>query len=197
MQFNLNTCPFILHILLEAISFYLCSRIEWSGAYCFWPVCLSVCLSVCLLSTLTFAITFELKRGGDFIFSMHFPLMKPFQMTPRSMTSWPWLWPWSQNSLLDFVANRGIVFYKHTLISSAPEPKAQVHYCDHALSVVHRPSVRLSIRRELFTFSTSPLKPLNGIQQNLTESKISMPSTKIVFFWPIGKTKWPPWPLIG
>ena len=48
--------------------------------------CLSVCLPICLLSTLTFAITFELKRGGDFIFSMHTPLIKPFQMTPRSMT---------------------------------------------------------------------------------------------------------------
>ena len=47
------------------------------------------------------------------------------------------------------------------------------------------------------TFSTSPLKPLNGIQWNLTRSKISTPSTKFVFFEPIGKTKWPPWPLIG
>ena len=47
------------------------------------------------------------------------------------------------------------------------------------------------------TFSTSPLKPLNGIQQNLTGSKISTSSTKFVFFRPIGKTKWPPWPLIG
>ena len=47
------------------------------------------------------------------------------------------------------------------------------------------------------TFSTSPLKPLNGIQQNLTGSKISTPSTKFVFFGPIIKTKWPPWPLIG
>ena len=47
------------------------------------------------------------------------------------------------------------------------------------------------------TFSTSPLKPLNGIQWNLTGSKISTPSTKFVFFGPIGKTKWPPWPLIG
>ena len=47
------------------------------------------------------------------------------------------------------------------------------------------------------TFSTSPLKPLNGIQQNLTGSKISTPSTKFVFFGPIGKTRWPPWPLIG
>ena len=96
------------------------------------------------------------------------------------------------------------------------------------------------------TFLTSPLKPLNGIQRNLTGSKISMSSTKFVFFqadrknkmaalasdwlrhsrlllwnrWngiqgnltgrkistsstkfvffgPIGKTRWPPWPLIG
>ena len=47
------------------------------------------------------------------------------------------------------------------------------------------------------TFSTSPLKPLNGIQQNLTGSKISTSSIKFVFFGPIGKTRWPPWPLIG
>ena len=47
------------------------------------------------------------------------------------------------------------------------------------------------------TFSTCPLKPLNGIQLNLTGSKISTPSTKFVFFEPIGKTRWPPWPLIG
>ena len=47
------------------------------------------------------------------------------------------------------------------------------------------------------TFSTSPLKPLNGIQRNLTGSKISMSSTKFVFFGPIGKTRWLPWPLIG
>ena len=46
------------------------------------------------------------------------------------------------------------------------------------------------------TFSTSPLKPLNRTQRNLIGSKISMPSTKFVFFGPIGKTRWPPWPLI-
>ena len=47
------------------------------------------------------------------------------------------------------------------------------------------------------TFSTSPLKPLNGIQRNLTGRKISTYSTKFVFFGPIWKTRWPPWPLIG
>ena len=47
------------------------------------------------------------------------------------------------------------------------------------------------------TFSTSFLKPLNGIQRNLIGSKISTSSTKFVFFGPIGKTRWPPWPLIG
>ena len=47
------------------------------------------------------------------------------------------------------------------------------------------------------TLSTSPLKPLNGTQRNLTGSKISMSSTKFVFFGPIGKTRWPPWSLIG
>ena len=47
------------------------------------------------------------------------------------------------------------------------------------------------------TFSTSPLKPLKGIQRNFTGSKISTSSTKFVFFGPIGKTRWPPWPLIG
>ena len=47
------------------------------------------------------------------------------------------------------------------------------------------------------TLLTSPLKLPNGIQRNFTGSKISMSSTKFVFFGPIGKTRWPPWPLIG
>ena len=63
------------------------------------------------------------------------------------------------------------------------------------------------------TFSTSPLKPLNGIQRNLTGSKISTSIPSFVFFglmrknkmdnwnivdcYMIGKTKWPPWPLIA
>ena len=41
------------------------------------------------------------------------------------------------------------------------------------------------------TFLTSPWKALNGIQQNLTGSKIATTSSKLVFFGPIGKTRWP------
>ena len=51
-------------------------------------------------------------------------------------------------------------------LSRAPKSKAQEHYRDHALSVV-RPSLT-------FTFSTSNLKPLKRIRQQLTGSKISM-----------------------
>ena len=45
-------------------------------------------------------------------------------------------------------------------------------------------------------FLTFPLKPLNGIHRNLTGSKISTSSTTFVFFGPIGKSRWPTWPLI-
>ena len=57
-----------------------------------------------------------------------------------------------------------------------------------------RPGLRLWLAK---TLSTSPLKPLNRIQWNLIGSKISTPFTKFVFFGPIGKTEWSPWPLIG
>ena len=121
----------------------------------------------------------------------------------------------------------------------ALRPKAQVHYCDHALSSVRLSVVNFSHFRLLLrnhwtefnetwqeartqrplpslcfsgrskkqngrhglwlaeTFSTSPLKPLNGIQWNLTGSKISTSSSQFVLFGPIEKTRWPPWPLIG
>ena len=39
------------------------------------------------------------------------------------------------------------------------------------------------------TFSTIPLKPLNGIQRNLTGGKISTSSAKCVFFLLIGKNQ--------
>ena len=96
----LNGCPYIFLIFYDSLctnfftSSFLCPRIEWSGAYCFCPACLSVCLFVCL-SVVNFNIRYNFWtiRGRDCIFGMHTPLMIPVQMTPRSMNLWPWLWP--------------------------------------------------------------------------------------------------------
>ena len=85
--------------------------------------------------------------------------------------------------------------------------KANIYFLVHlsrrlkcTIVIIRCPSsVRPSVRRLSLTFhfSTSPLKPLKGIQRNLTGSKISTSATKFVFFRPIGKTRLPPWPLIG
>ena len=106
----------------------------------------------------------------------------------------PSLYPFFLQNCLEHLKSPNI--NNKRTIKSFDFPTFSVH-----LSRSRRPSVRSSSVRRLssltFTFSTPPLKPLNGIQWNLTGSKISMPSTKFVFFGQIGKTRWPPWPLIG
>ena len=226
-----------------------------------------------------------------------------FSLTCFDMLSWNFAYDFvllyyrSSSSVVNFCVSYAPFGTQNTeniqfsALFSAPEPKAQVHYCDHALSVVRPSVVRPSLTLHIFnffsetsernstkldrkqdlnvlyqvcvfradrknkmaalasdwlrhfrlllwnrstefnetrqearsqcplpslcfsgrsekqdgrpglwlaeTFSTSSLKPLNGIQWNLTGSKISMSSTKFVFFGPIGKTRWPPWSLIG
>ena len=51
---------------------------------------LSFCLSVVNFNP---RYSFWTVRGRDFIFGMHTLLMMPFQLTPRTMTLWPWFWP--------------------------------------------------------------------------------------------------------
>ena len=53
------------------------------------------------------------------------------------------------------------------------------------------------VRPELFTFSTSSLKSLNGNWQNLTGSKNLMFSTKFMLFGTIGNPRWSPLPIIS
>ena len=76
---------------------------------------------------------------------------------------------------------------------SAPEPKAHVHYCDHALSVVlYQVCVLRADRKKqddrlglwlAKTFTTS-LKPLNGIQRNRQGAWSQSPLPSLCFsFW--------------
>ena len=74
-------------------------------------------------------------------------------------------------------------------IFSAPEPKAPVHYCDHALSVV-RPSLTFHI----FDFSSETAERNS---QRLDRKQDLNALYQVCIFGPIRKTRWPPWPLIG
>ena len=124
------------------------------------------------------------------------------------------------------------------LLFSAPEPKAQVHYCDHALSVV-RPSLTFHIcdlssetaernltkldrkqdlnflyqvcvfradrKNKMAALASDWLRHFQLLLWNRQtefnetwqEAISERPLPSLCFFVPIGKTRWPPWPLIG
>ena len=67
------------------------------------------------------------------------------------------------------------------------EPKAQVHYCHHALTVIRRPSVV-----NCFIFSASSL---NSTKLDRKEDHNVL--YQVCVFWPIRKIRWPPWSLSG
>ena len=91
-----------------------------------------------------------------------------------------------------FLWNRWTEFNETWQEARSQRPLPSLCFSGRSEKQIGRPGLWLAE-----TFSTSPLKPLNGIQRNLIRSKISPSSTKFVFFGSIGKTKWPPWPLIG
>ena len=106
---------------------------------------------------------------------------------PIGKTRWP-SWPLIDWDIFDFSSET--VKRNSTKLDKRPLPS--LCFSSWSEKQDGRPGLWLAE-----TFSTSPLKPLNGIQRNLTGSKISTSSTKFVFFRPIGKTRWPPWPLIS
>ena len=111
---------------------------------------------------------------------------------PIGKTRWP---PWASDWLRHFrllLWNRWTEFNKTWQEARSQRPLPSLCFSGRSEKQDGRPGLWLAE-----TFSTSSLKPLNGIQRNLTGSKISTSSTKFVFFGPIGKTRWPPWPLIG
>ena len=71
---------------------------------------------------------------------------------------------------------------------SAPEPKAQVYYCDHESSVC--PSAVA-----FFTFSPSTL--WTELKETWQEGIFQRPLPNLCFLGPIGNTRLLPWPLIG
>ena len=91
-----------------------------------------------------------------------------------------------------FLWNRWIEFNKTWWEARSHNPLPGLRFLGWSEKQDSRPVLWLAE-----TFLTSPLKPLNGIQRNLTGSKFSMSSTKFVFLGLIQKTIWPPWPLIG
>ena len=111
---------------------------------------------------------------------------------PIRKTKWP---PWPLDWLRHFrllLWNRWTEFNETWQEARSQRPLPSLCFSGRSEKQDGRPGLWLAE-----TFSTSPLKPLNGIQRNLTGSNISTLSTKFVFFGLIGKTKWPPWPLIG
>ena len=90
------------------------------------------------------------------------------------------------------ILNRWIEFNKTWQDESSQRPLPSLCFSGRSEKQDGRPGLWLAE-----TFSTFPLKPLKGIKRNLIGSKKSTSSTKFVFFGPIGKTRWPPWPLIG
>ena len=91
-----------------------------------------------------------------------------------------------------FLWNRWIEFNKTWQEARSQHPLPGLRFSGWSEKQDSRPVLWLAE-----TFLTSPMKPLNWIQRNLTESKFSTSSTKFVFFRLIQKIIWPPWPLIG
>ena len=86
------------------------------------------------------------------------------------------------------------------LCFSAPEPKAQVHFCNHAVFVVRRPSsVRPFVRPSSLTFHFFDFFSETD-ERNFTKLDRKQDLYvlyQVCVFGPIGKTRWPLWHLIG
>ena len=106
---------------------FLCTCIDRSGAYSFWPVCFSVCqcvhLSICLSTkTFTMTITFDWQDLGSSYFTWVYLVTRPFcwykvqgyQSRLRSNTI---------DTVFEKMAVAGaFVFYKHSLVVIKLDP---------------------------------------------------------------------------
>ena len=63
----------------------------------------------------------------------------------------------------------GVCLGEMFFVSSPKHEVLKVSYCDQYLSVVRRPSVRPSVRRQHFLQTTSPPRPVGQFQNNFTQ----------------------------
>ena len=164
---------------------FLCPWTEWLGIY-------YICLLYTLLSTLTSAISFEpweieiLYLACTLNFLVH--LSRRLECTIVIMRC-----P-SSVRRLSVVRLSSLTFYIFDFSSETAERNSTKLDRKQDLNVLYQVCVFQADRKKqdgrsglwlAETFSTSPLKPLNGIQGNMTGSKISTSSTKFVFFGPL------------
>jgi hypothetical protein len=74
--------------VIKKYTYFLCPRIERSGAYSFWPVRLSICLFVC--KNFNIGHIFWMVSDKAFLFHMCVPYDKTFLLVPKFLTLWPW-----------------------------------------------------------------------------------------------------------
>ena len=124
-----------------------------------------------------------------FIFGMCVPYDKTFLMVLKILITWPWPW---RLTYIWITLTLQITFWVH--LSRRLKCTIVITRCPS--SVVHA-SVRLPSVVNFSHFRLLLWNRWTEFNETLTGSKISTSSTKFVFFGPIGKTRWPPWPLIG
>ena len=110
---------------------------------------------------------------------------------PIGKTRWP-PWPLIGGDIFRLLWNRWTEFKETWQEARSQGPLQSLCFSGRSEKQDGRPCLWFAE-----TFSTSPLKPLNGIWQNLTGIYDLNVLYQVCVFGPIGKTRWPPWSLIG
>ena len=132
------------------MQFFLCPGSNNGGGVLFLS-CLFVCLSVL---NFNLRYNFWTVRGRDFIFGMHALLMVSFQITPRSMTLWPWLWARSSKYLF------GI---RYGWAHSVSQTHLDFWYCKHVLFLIAAKRFSKFKRTRCILFPSENVKKSNCI----------------------------------
>ena len=115
------------------------------------------------------------------------PLPSLFFFRPIGKTRWP-PWPLIGWDIFDFSSETAE--WNSTKLDRKQELKVLYQVC---VFRADRKNKMAALASDWLRHFRPPLKPLKGIQRNLTGSKISTSSTKFVFIGPISQQKCLPW----